>query len=84
MLFRKLYELQYHFFWAFFQAKIDDYLLNQFWLVWIFVIIDDVVLEDLVWKFPVTETTSHDERLQLIQENIFQLVILEEKEDVIE
>ena len=43
-----------------------------------------MILKDIVWKLPILKPARHDERLQFIEENVFELFLLEQKEEVVE
>ena len=50
----------------------------------VFVIVYDVVLQNVFREVPVRKTTSNDERLQLLKEVLFEFFFLEKEEEVIE
>ena len=53
------------------------------WLAGVLVVVDDVVLENVIGQLPVLEPTSHDEGLQFIEENVFELLLLEQKKQIV-
>ena len=50
----------------------------------IFVIVDDMILKNIIWQIVFREPSSHDEWLELIQEDVGKLIFFKEKEEIIE
>jgi hypothetical protein len=69
--------------WAVFQAEVCDDIFDELWLLKVLIVVDNVVLEDLARQLPVRKPACHDERLQLFQEDLLQLLLLEEQEEIV-
>jgi hypothetical protein len=66
------------------ETQIYDDLLYLLRLARIFVVVDDVILQNIVRKLPVLESTGHYEGLELVQENVLKLFLLEKQKEVVE